>query len=112
MAGHSARDERTGAADSQTPRRVSLRARTLALVAIAAAIGIAGFLAGAADRPAADRWVELIKVDGSINPAVANYIDDALATASRGGAAAVVIELDTPGGLLSSAQHIVKSLLG
>jgi membrane-bound serine protease (ClpP class) len=91
---------------------VSLRVRTLALVAIAAGIGIAGFSAGAGDQAAAGRWVELIKVDGSINPAVANYIDDALATASREGAAAVVIELDTPGGLLSSAQHIVKSLLG
>jgi membrane-bound serine protease (ClpP class) len=90
---------------------VSLRVRTLALVAIAAAIGIAGFSAGAGDQAVAGRWVELIKVDGSINPAVANYIDDALATASREGAAAVVIELDTPGGLLSSAQHIVKSLL-
>src|SRR5215467_12895877 len=111
MAGHSARDERIGAADSQTRRRVNLRVHTLALLAIAAATGIAGFSAGADNPAAADRWVELIKVDGSINPAVANYIDDALATASREGAAAVVIELDTPGGLLTSAQHIVESLL-
>ena len=91
---------------------MSLRVRTLALVAIAAAIGIAGFSARAGEQAAAHRWVELIKVDGSINPAVANYIDDALGMASREGAAALVIELDTPGGLLSSAQHIVKSLLG
>ena len=59
-----------------------------------------------------ERWVELVKIDGSINPAVASYVDDSLAGAARGGAAAVVIELDTPGGLLTSAQHIVKSLLG
>jgi len=91
---------------------VSLRAGTLALVTIVAAVGIAGFSAGAGDPAATDRWIELIRVDGSINPAVANYIDDALATASREGASAVVLELDTPGGLLSSAQHIVKALLG
>ena len=90
---------------------MSLRVRTLALIAIAVVIGIAGFSARA-DDAAAGRWVELIKVDGSINPAVANYIDDALATAAREGAGALIIELDTPGGLLSSAQHIVKSLLG
>jgi len=59
-----------------------------------------------------ERWVQLIKIDGSINPAVASYVDDSLASASHDGAAALIIELDTPGGLLSSAQHIVKSLLG
>ncbi len=56
-------------------------------------------------------WVELIKVDGSINPAVAAYIEDALEHASSEGAAALVIQLDTPGGLLSSARRIVKDLL-
>jgi membrane-bound serine protease (ClpP class) len=91
---------------------VSVRVRALAPIAIAAAITIAGLAARADSDAARDRWVELIKVDGSINPAVANYIDDALGAASREGAAALVIELDTPGGLLSSAQHIVKSLLG
>ncbi|HTR62574.1 MAG TPA: nodulation protein NfeD [Candidatus Binataceae bacterium] len=59
-----------------------------------------------------ERWVQLIKIDGSVNPAVASYVDDSLASASHDGAAALIIELDTPGGLLSSAQHIVKSLLG
>lgn len=56
-------------------------------------------------------WVEMIVIDGSINPAVAGYIEDALAQASSKGAAALVIQLDTPGGLLSSAQRIVKDLL-
>ena len=84
----------------------------LSLTAIAAAIALAGLAARAGDDPADGRWVELIKVDGSINPAVSDYVDDSLAAAARQGAGALVIELDTPGGLLSSAQHIVKSLLG
>jgi membrane-bound serine protease (ClpP class) len=56
-------------------------------------------------------WVDLIDVDGSINPASADFIDDAIAKAHEGGASALVIRLDTPGGLLSSAKKIVKSML-
>lgn len=60
-----------------------------------------------ASRP----WVELVTIDGSINPAVANYLEDALSAARDGGASALIICLDTPGGLLSSAKRIVKMLL-
>jgi membrane-bound serine protease (ClpP class) len=56
-------------------------------------------------------WVCLLKVDGSINPAVAAFIEDGLGYASSQHAGALVIELDTPGGLLGSAQRIVKALL-
>ncbi len=58
------------------------------------------------------RTVELIRIDGSINPAVAEFIEDSLAAAVQDNAQALVIELYTPGGLLSSAQRIVKDLLG
>ncbi|HUO06133.1 MAG TPA: nodulation protein NfeD [Candidatus Binataceae bacterium] len=56
-------------------------------------------------------WVLLLSIDGSINPAVASYIEDSIDQAKAGGASAVVIELDTPGGLLASAEKIVKDLL-
>ena len=56
-------------------------------------------------------WVELITIDGSINPATASYIEDSLASANADGASALVIELDTPGGLLNSAEKIVKAIL-
>ena len=56
-------------------------------------------------------WVCLLKVDGTINPAVAAFIDNGIDYASSQHAAALVIELDTPGGLLGSAQRIVKALL-
>ena len=61
--------------------------------------------------PAHPPSVELIIIDGSINPAVAAYVQDSLAHASADGASALVIELDTPGGLLSSAETIVKAIL-
>lgn len=70
----------------------------------------AGSFAAAA-KTEATPWVELITVEGMINPAVADYIEGSLADAYGRGAAALVIELDTPGGLLSSTQRIVRDLL-
>ncbi|MGO9606070.1 MAG: NfeD family protein [Candidatus Binataceae bacterium] len=87
--------------------------RALAVVGVAAlALAAASSLRAAAATAANDRWVELITIDGSINPATASYIDDSLDTALHGGASALIIELDTPGGLLTATQRIVKSLLG
>jgi len=68
-------------------------------------------LAGGAARAAAQHAVDLIVVDGAINPATADFINNSINRASVDHAAALVIELDTPGGLLTSAQMIVKSLL-
>jgi len=53
----------------------------------------------------------VITIDGVINPAAADFIANSIAQASAANADALVIELDTPGGLLSSAQAIVKALL-
>jgi membrane-bound serine protease (ClpP class) len=53
-----------------------------------------------------------IVIDGTINPAVADFIHESITQAHADGAAALVIELDTPGGLLSSTKTIVKDILG
>jgi len=94
--------------------RRDIRALALGAAITIAAAALATFAARVdAGNPAATPpWVELITIDGSINPAVASFIEDSIDSASRQGASALVIELDTPGGLLSSTQNIVKSLLG
>ncbi len=56
--------------------------------------------------------VNLMVVDGSINPAVDEFIRESIATSARDGAEALVIQLDTPGGLLTSTKRIAKELLG
>jgi membrane-bound serine protease (ClpP class) len=56
--------------------------------------------------------VDLIVIDGSINPAVDDFIGESIARAKAGGAQALIIQLDTPGGHLSSTQTIVKKILG
>lgn len=56
--------------------------------------------------------VDLIVIDGSINPAVDDFIGESITRAKSGGARALIIRLDTPGGHLSSTQTIVKKILG
>jgi membrane-bound serine protease (ClpP class) len=56
--------------------------------------------------------VDLIVVDAMINPAIADFIHESILAAQHDGARALIIELDTPGGLLDSTKSIVKDLLG
>jgi len=56
--------------------------------------------------------VVLLVVNGGINPATADYIQEGIAAAEERGAGAVVVQLDTPGGLLDSTKVIVKDMLG
>jgi len=91
---------------------VSARLRFF-VAALAMSIGLIAPQILAADAPAKGAHpprVDLITIDGSINPAVAAYVQDSLAYASADGANALVIELDTPGGLLNSAETIVKAI--
>jgi len=56
--------------------------------------------------------VDLIVIDGTINPAVDDFIRESIGRAKSNGARALIIQLDTPGGLLSSTRTIVKEILG
>jgi membrane-bound serine protease (ClpP class) len=76
--------------------------RRLAVVAFVTAVGVA---------PAHAAVVAHIVVDGTINPAIAGFIGESITRAHDEGAAALVISLDTPGGLLTSARTIVKDVL-
>lgn len=58
------------------------------------------------------RTVSLMRVEGSIGPMVSNYISRGLEMANDRGDELLVIELDTPGGLLNVTQDIVQMLLG
>ncbi len=55
--------------------------------------------------------VLVVTIDGSINPASADYLIGAIHRAERTGASAVLIELDTPGGLVSATQDIIQAML-
>ncbi len=53
--------------------------------------------------------VTLIRIDGAIGPATAGYVSRATEAAGKAGAQCLVIQLDTPGGLLDSTKSIVQS---
>ncbi len=55
--------------------------------------------------------VFLIEVDGIINPATAKFITDSIDQATQEGGQCLIIELDTPGGLMESMRIIVKKML-
>jgi membrane-bound serine protease (ClpP class) len=55
--------------------------------------------------------VTRIVIDGVINPVAAKYIAESIKTAVDNGSQALVIEMDTPGGLMASTHVIVKDIL-
>ena len=50
----------------------------------------------------------MIKIDGAIGPATASYIARAISVAASRDDVCLIIELDTPGGLLDSTKEIVQ----
>jgi membrane-bound serine protease (ClpP class) len=57
------------------------------------------------------KQVYLIKIDAPITPVVAEYIIKSINTASEAKAEAIIIELNTPGGLVDSMQQIVIKMM-
>jgi len=55
--------------------------------------------------------VHVLTTDGVVNPVMDRYIDRGIGAAENREAAAVVIRLDTPGGLLSSMDDIIQTIL-
>lgn len=56
--------------------------------------------------------VSVIRVEGTIGPTVTQYITRSIRQSVENGDEALIIELDTPGGLLDSTQDIVQEMLG
>ncbi len=64
--------------------------------------------------PAAPAAAEVlvVTVKSPIHPVSAEVVEDAIREADRAGAAALVIELDTAGGLMASTRDITTAILG
>lgn len=55
--------------------------------------------------------VGVITIDGAISPATSDYLESAHAEAVADGATAVLIELDTPGGLVTATRDMIQLIL-
>jgi membrane-bound serine protease (ClpP class) len=84
--------------------------RVLGRLALAAAtLGLAlGLVAGSRG---AGPTVVVLPATGTVDSVMAGYIEEGIRKAAEDGAAAVVIELNTPGGTLDATQKIVSALL-
>lgn len=70
---------------------------------------LVGFAAVGAARTAAAAPVDTIAIDGPIGPATAGYVSRAIEVSEADGATCLIVQLDTPGGLLDSMNAIVQA---
>jgi membrane-bound serine protease (ClpP class) len=78
-----------------------------------APLGLLFLLAGAhpsAQAPARPDAV-VLEIDGPIGPAISDFIERNIADAAAKGSKAVILRIDTPGGLDTSMRDIIKAIL-
>jgi membrane-bound serine protease (ClpP class) len=92
-------------APSRPLRTAALAFLVLGLIGLMAPLLLAAPAGGAGE-------VLVVKVKSAIHPVSAELIEDAVQEADRSGAAALVIELDTEGGLMTSTRDITTAILG
>jgi len=86
-------------------RFISDSLKIAAIALLLAAVGTA--ITAAATAP---RAVYVLRAVGSINPGLAEFMMEGIRLAEQDNAEALVIELDTPGGLDTSMRQIVQSI--
>jgi membrane-bound serine protease (ClpP class) len=88
---------------------------TLRLALWIAALACAGFVAAGGGRataqPVPERAVLVIDIKGAIGFVTAEQLTKAVQRAKATGAPALVVRIDTPGGLLSSTREMIHAIL-
>ena len=79
------------------------------LICALALLGLLAVAAAGQGKPSSQ--VVLLDIKGAIGPAVSDYVTRGLDQAAQRGAPAVVLRIDTPGGLDSSMRDIIKAIL-
>jgi membrane-bound serine protease (ClpP class) len=82
------------------------------LVGLVAAWGASLAWTSSAGAATGASTVLSLKLNGVVDPFMASYVSRGIDTANRDREAAVLLTIDTPGGLDSSMRHIVQSILG
>ncbi len=88
-----------------------VRSLRLTIAAVFIILGVIGFACGGGPG-AAPGAVHVLTTDSVVGPVMERYLDRGIDAAEDEDASAVVIRLDTPGGLLSSTRDIVQRILG
>lgn len=90
--------------------RVTAFSRVIPIAAgiLIAAACVAGVSSAAAQQPLVEKFV----LDDTIQPVSAGQLDRAIARAGSDGAAALLVQLNTPGGLVDSMRPMAGAILG
>ena len=88
---------------------VATRLRWLARLVLAAGLALVVAAPALADGSAPQVYV--MPTSGTVDQVMAGYLHDGIARAASSGFAAVVIQIDTPGGDLTATDSIVETLL-
>jgi len=84
----------------------------LKVIRISLLLGLIVATVAAIEVQAASPTIDVLQVEGTINPVLVNYIESGIDQAEEGGATAVIIQMDTPGGLDTAMRDIVKEIVG
>ena len=90
----------------------SRRLASLFLIKLPLLIALLVVLVAGLPAASAEPFVALATYDGVINPVSAEYLHDALDWAEANGAQALIVALNTPGGLDTSMRLIIKDITG
>lgn len=90
----------------QSMLRRNYRGRLMILGLMALVLGLAACSRSFDEQNA----VHVLTIDGVINPVTARYVDRGIGAAEDSNAVAVVLRLDTPGGLVDSMRDMVRDI--
>jgi len=86
---------------------MTLRGSVRSLRVVGIAVALLALFAGNASAA----HINLITIDGMINSWTSEYLQDAIAQSESDGAEALLVELDTPGGVLQDTKDMIQAML-
>lgn len=94
--------------DRRVPRATG---RILLATLLGGAVAAAAQPSRAVSAPSAPARVVELRIDGEIDPVMAEYIDGGIDQANADNAALILITIDTPGGLDESMREIIQHII-
>lgn len=85
--------------------------RSLLAAVVLAILACVGAIASAQDAPAPQRHALIAEIKGVIGPATAHFLEKAIRKAQTDNAEVLILQVNTPGGLVTSMRSMVENIL-